>query len=261
MDSYSIMNLEIEHERIHNIVFEIGFKYINDSSLRLKYMDGEEEIASSVIDEYKSGHIDFGRAMDKLRKHYEILQQCQISLHMGSIQLYVIAEREEDRYSLATWSLKTIGFISGSMQFIGGVGVCVSGLRAACAKYGVPMIVNGGENAWENSYYLVFRENTERTPIRDAYRYVAQLLGGNEKDGDIAFSAVDIGLSFHAMSNLALKSDSWRLFRYIRADFIRGWESMGMYGVGAELTGDAASGYSLYQLIQGEDTSWDDLHE
>ena len=36
---------------------------------------------------------------------------------------------------------------------------------------------------------------------------------------------------------------------------------MGAYGIGAELTGDAASGYSIFKITQDNPSAWSDLRE
>lgn len=64
-----------------------------------------------------------------------------MNLRMGSVKLYAIAERERERHSTLTITLKRVGFISGSMQVIGGFGLCKASLGAACKSYGVPLMM------------------------------------------------------------------------------------------------------------------------
>lgn len=221
----------------------------------------ERRVTSYFLDEYRYGRLDFGRAMDKLREYHMSLTNHHMNLRMGSIKLYAIAERERAKHSMLTIALKQVGFVSGAMQVIGGFGLCKASLGAACKNYGVPLMMQGNENVWENGYYLLYHEDPKRMPLRYAYRQVAKLLGGDEKDGDIAFSTGDLVLSFGSASTLTLRTDSWKLFRYIQEDYIRSWRTLGAVGGASELTGDAVSGFTIYQLLGGESTNWAELRE
>ncbi|MHB7568096.1 DUF4225 domain-containing protein [Citrobacter braakii] len=261
MSSYGLMNLQQEKEKIDNLVFEISFYYLHNSHLRSEFMAEENRLVNGYINDYQHGRLDFAKAMECLQKNYQILSNSHTQLQMGSVKLYAIVERERERHSTFTITLKRVGFISGAMQVIGGYSLCKATLGAACKSYGVPLMIQGSENVWENGYYLLYHEAPRKMPLRYAYRQVANLLGGDEKDGDIAFSTGDLVLSFGSASTLTLRTDSWKLFRYIQEDYIRSWRTLGAVGSASELTGDAASGLTIYQLLGGENTHWAELRE
>ncbi|WP_345769196.1 hypothetical protein [Citrobacter amalonaticus] len=96
MSSYGLMNVQREKERIDRLVYDIGFQYIHDSSIRTKYMIEERRFTSGCLDEYRYGKLDFGRAMDRLREYHNFLIKYHMNLRMGSVKLYVIAERERE---------------------------------------------------------------------------------------------------------------------------------------------------------------------
>lgn len=175
------MNLQREKEKIDRLVYDISFQYLNDLDIRSKYMLEERRVTSYFLDEYRYGKLDFGRAMDRLREYHMSLTNHHMNLRMGSVKLYAIAERERERHSTLTITLKRVGFISGSMQVIGGFGLCKASLGAACKSYGVPLMMQGSENVWENGYYLLYHEDPKRMPLRYAYRQVAKLLGSDDK--------------------------------------------------------------------------------
>ncbi len=180
---------------------------------------------------------------------------------MNNIQLYAIIMKEQDVTSIKTLSLKGVGFASGMFQIIGGVGFCVKDIRTACKKIGIPLLIQGGENTYENAYYLLAHKEPKVIPVRQAYRYVAKLLGGDNEEGDIAFSSVDIALSVGSLGSLTHSDSARRLFYYIRDDYIRGWQTMGVAGIGTELVGDASSSFSIYQILSKPETNWADLKE
>ncbi|MEB4675145.1 DUF4225 domain-containing protein [Enterobacteriaceae bacterium G50] len=259
MSSYGLMSLKNTKADIDRLVFDIAFHYLNDIKIRSDFMVSESMISDDYIDGYVSGRTSFAQAMDGLNKQYHRLLENQSQLQMGSIKLYAIAEREKDRHSTLTITLKRVGFVSGAMQVIGGTGICKVSLGAACKAYGFPLMIQGTENIWENGYYLIYHTDPEKVPVREAYRYAARLLGGDNKGGDIAFSAGDIVLSAGSLSSFALKEDSWKLFHFIQEDYIRNWSQLGAAGWLNEIVGNAASVFSIKKSIGENETNWKEL--
>ncbi|HEX4502004.1 MAG TPA: DUF4225 domain-containing protein [Scandinavium sp.] len=261
MDSYGLMSLEREREKINSLLFSLESRYLNDLSLRNKFAKEQRKFSLSYIDDYKRGRVTFGQAMENLIQQYRMLQENNMKLQMGKIRLYVIAQREEQRHAISTIVLKDVGFIGGVMQSIGGVGICKLNLGAACKTYGAALLLHGTENMWENGYYLVTHEEPNLMPLRNVYRSIAGLLGGTVKNGDIAFSVGDIGLSVGSASMLTLKPEAWKLLYYIREDYIRSWRTLSVAEGVNEVVGDSSSSFSIYQLMGRSDTEWAELKD
>lgn len=261
MSGYGLMTLQYEKEKIDKLIFDIGFQYLHDPIVRSTFMVEEHKVVESYLDDYRSGRLDFSRAMDKLYEHFQDLNNNYIQLQMGGIQLYAIAQKTRDAVSMTTLSLKGVGFAGGAFQIVGGFGVCVKDVRSACGKLGVPLMVQGAENVYENSYYLFLHKEPTKVPVREAYRYIAKLFGKDDDAGDIAFSSVDIALSAGSSGGLTRQDGIRKLFHYIREDFVRGWRAMGVAGIGTELVGDASSGFSIYQIVSQPETNWSELKE
>lgn len=261
MSGYGLMSLEREKEEIDRLVFDIGFQYINDADVRVNFFATHREIVEGYLDEYRYGRADFSHAMGKLHDHYSELNNELNQLQMGSVKLFAIVKRERDASSLATLSLKGVGFAGGAFQIVGGFGTCFKDIRSACAKLGIPLMVQGAENFYENIYYLFTHEEPKDTPVRDAYRYIARILGSDDTAGDIAFSAVDIGLSLGSMGILTRREEARKLFYHIREDFIRGWQGMGAAGISTEIAGNASSSFNIYKILSQPETNWSEINE
>ncbi|MBP5946895.1 MULTISPECIES: DUF4225 domain-containing protein [unclassified Pseudomonas] len=50
------------------------------------------------------------------------------------------------------------------------------------------------------------------------------MIGGGPSEGNTARGTVDLGLFVYGAGRLILKPDAWRLFRYVRADYVRVYE-------------------------------------
>lgn len=248
MNSFTLSALENKRQKIHNVAVDITRFYINDGRLRNSFTYSENQLACYYIAEYKLGHLSFGESTSRLNDQLKILQERHFELMTGRMKIYALAQREKSNSSMKI-ILKQVGFVGGGLQVFGGYGICNASLGLACASIGVPMIVHGKENMWENAYYLVLRQNPSSAPLRESYRYIASLLGGNARHADIAYSAVDLTLSAGAAFKYGLKPDAWKLFRYIQEDYIIGWKTMSAAGLSTELVADSATGYSLYQIF------------
>jgi len=261
MDGFSLAILEREKERSIEMARELAFLYLRNTTLINKYILSEIEKSNTYISKFKYGKISLSDAMKKLKEQYNSLYKTHFDLKMGNLKLYAIAERRKEKNSALNIILKQVGFVSGALQIIGGYGICKASLGAACGSLGSPLMVHGAENAWENGFYLLYREDPTSLPLRDTYRQAAKALGGGDKDGDIAYSIGDLSLSTGSLFRSVLKPDAWRLFYYIKEDYIIGWRDMGAAGLISELVGDSAVGLSIYQLIKGNQTNWNDLSE
>ncbi|QTT91777.1 DUF4225 domain-containing protein [Pseudomonas chlororaphis] len=54
-------------------------------------------------------------------------------------------------------------------------------------------------------------------------------------------------MSTYALGRYVLKPDAWRLFRYIRADYVRSYKGMGAGAMGFEIYTDFQTGMQVYR--------------
>lgn len=260
MTGYSFHLLDGERVKIRKIIDNLSLQYFSNRHLSIQYLMHETNYSDKIIAECKSGRIDFTEAMSKLLEQKRTLNDIAFKLMTNDIKMYLVVERIRDTNSVLTITLKQVGFISGSLQFVGGLGICKATLGAACGSLGLPLMAHGLENGWENGYYLVYRNDSKIMPVRQVYRKVASLFGGDNRNGDIAYSIGDLSLSAGSLFRSVLKPDSWKLFYYIRDDFILGWKDLGAAGLATEIVGDSASSFTIYQL-HGDKSVWNDLAE
>ncbi|CAI0690673.1 DUF4225 domain-containing protein [Serratia fonticola] len=258
MDSFSLVTLERKKEEINRQAKSVAFSYLSNIRIANSFIYDENQLAEFCIMQYRSGKTTYSDAMAQLQEQYDILYKRNVELMMGSAKIYAIAERRKEQNSTLNIILKQVGFVSGGIQAIGGYGICYASVGTACASLGTPLVLHGLENMWENGYFLALRSEPTDMPLREAYRQAAKLLGGDGRDGDIAYSIGDLALSAGSMFKAELVPNAWKLFYYIREDYIISWKTMGAAGIGSEIVGDSAVGFSLYQLINNSE-QWKDL--
>ncbi|WP_226569291.1 DUF4225 domain-containing protein [Mangrovibacter yixingensis] len=190
---------------------------------------------------YRYGIAEIDRHMDGLKKQSDMLASTETEMYA-----VIKKERRKGRIALV---LAEVGFVSGLTQMVGGGVLCVKSRGAACAKYGMPNIIQGANNIYENGYYIIFMKNTTGT-VRDVYHYVANKLGVSNDAADQIYGVVDIALTTGNYTKLTLlaREKSWRLFRHVRSDFIRGWQGIGAVGFSIDALGVVGTGYQIYQI-------------
>lgn len=163
----------------------------------------------------------------------------------------LIAIKEEQR-SLMSQSMevarKGVGLIAGALQFKTGAEICVASLGTLCVVAGLPMIAHGSNNVYENGRNLWEGRSDTEGPVRKLYQNIAVKLGGAKEEGDIAYGFVDIATSIYSAGRMVLKPDSWRLFRYVDADYMRAFKSASVGGFSIDRASDI---FTVGDILEG----------
>jgi len=141
---------------------------------------------------------------------------------------------------------KGVGAIAGALQFAAGAGICYGSAGMLCLFAGAPLMAHGANNAYENGRNLWEGRSDIQGPVRKGYQEAAKMMGGGAFEGDMAYGTVDLGLSAYGVGRLILKPDAWRLFRYVRADYVRGYENSSKAALTFEVISDTATVNSMY---------------
>lgn len=118
-----------------------------------------------------------------------------------------------------------VGAIAGALQFVTGAGICYGSAGTLCLFVGAPLMAHGANNTYENGRNLWEGRSDIQGPVRKGYQEAAKVVGGGAFEGNMAYGTVDLGLSVYGLGRLVLKPDAWRLFRYVRTDYVRGYEN------------------------------------
>ncbi|EPE9057827.1 DUF4225 domain-containing protein [Klebsiella aerogenes] len=75
-------------------------------------------------------------------------------------------------------------------------------------------------------------------------------LGYGNKQGDLAYGAVDLSLTAYGSFRQTLlpREKSWSLFRHVKADHIRGWQEAGRIPLSLDGLSSVGTVWQLYEL-------------
>lgn len=141
---------------------------------------------------------------------------------------------------------KGAGIIAGALQIATGATICYGSGGLLCVIAGGPMIAHGVNNIIENSVNLWTGRSDTQGPVRQGYQAVAKAVGGTARDGSVAYGTADIGLSIYGMWRMVLKPGAWRLFRYVKTDYVRSHTLMGTGPILFEIGIDMQTGQQIY---------------
>lgn len=165
-----------------------------------------------------------------------------------------LIEIKKEQRSLLDQSMEIgrngIGVVAGALQIATGVGVCYASAGTLCLIAGVPLMAHGANNVYEGGRNLMTGQSDTVGPVRGAYQAAAFAMGHGEREANIAYGSVDIGLSVYSLVRQVLRPDAWRLFRYLDSDRVRAYKIMKPISLGTEAIIDSIAIEQLYQETQ-----------
>lgn len=208
----------------------LGARHIKDGTLRLQFNREVAYYARSIVNDVEQGKKSPEQGLNDLKNE-------QNSLLSQSLEV----------------AQKGVGAIAGALQFAAGAGICYGSAGMLCLFAGAPLMAHGANNAYENGRNLWEGRSDIQGPVRKGYQEAAKMMGGGAFEGDMAYGSVDLGLSAYGVGRLILKPDAWRLFRYVRTDYVRGYENSSKAALTFEVVSDTATANSMYLEAKSRD--------
>ena len=208
----------------------LGARHIKDGTLRLQFNREVSYYARGIVNDVSQGNKSAEQGLKELKDE-------QNSLLSQSLEV----------------AQKGVGVIVGALQFAAGAGICYASVGTLYLVAGAPLMLHGANNTYENGRNLWEKRSDTQGPVRKSYQKVAKAMGGGEFEGNMAYGAIDLGLSAYGVGRMVLKPDAWRLFRYVRTDYVRGYENTSKGALTLEAISDTATMNSMYQEMKNHD--------
>ncbi|AKF53473.1 Protein of unknown function (DUF4225) [Pseudomonas syringae pv. syringae HS191] len=205
----------------------LGIRHIKDGALRLQFTREIAYYASSITNDVSQGKKSPEEGLQELKNE-------QSSLLSQSL---VIAQ-------------KSVGLVAGAFQFVAGAGICYASVGTLCVLGGGLLMAHGANNVYENGRNLWDGSTNTEGPVREAYQGAAKFMGAGEAEGNIAYGVADLGLSAFGLARTVLKPDAWRLFKYVRTDYVRGYTEASKKGLFLEATSDGFTINSIHDELK-----------
>lgn len=190
----------------------LASRHIKDGTLRLQFNREVSYYARGIVNDVAQGRKSAEQGLKEIKNEQSSLLS----------QSWEVAK-------------KGAGAVAGGMQMLTGAGICYGSAGTLCLVLGAPMMLHGANNIYENGRNLLEDRNDTEGPTRMVYQAIAKGFGQSEREGNIAYGSLDIGLSIYGLGRHVLKPDAWRLFRYVRTDYVRSYKNMGAGALSFEI--------------------------
>ena len=201
----------------------LGVRHIRNGTLRLQFNREVAYYAKSIVNDVSQGKKTPEQGLKALKDEQDsLLSQAREIAFRGA------------------------GVISGALQFAAGAGICYASVGTLCLLAGAPMMLNGANSTYENGRNLFENRSDTVGPVRSGYRAISGVLGKGDCEADVAYGVVDLTSSAYGIGKMVLKPDSWRLFRYVNTDYIRGYQQATRGGFIFDRLMDSATAESMY---------------
>ncbi len=200
----------------------LGARHIKDGTLRMQFNREVAYYARGIVHDVEQGKKSPEQGLKDIKSE-------QSSLLSQSLEV----------------AQKGVGTIAGALQFAAGAGICYGSVGTLCLLAGAPLMAHGANNVYENGRNLLEGHFDTQGPVRKGYQEVAKMMGAGTFEGDMAYGAVDLGLSAYGVGRLVLKPDAWRLFRYVRTDYVRAYKSTALGVFLLDRGGDIVTGKGM----------------
>jgi hypothetical protein len=228
-DLYGVWEVNSAASKLGSQASTIGARHISDGTLRLQFTREVTHYANAIVRDVENG-------VKSISEGLKALAEEQRSLLNQSLDV----------------AQKGVGVVAGAAQIYAGGSICYASLGTLCVAFGVPLMAHGANNVYENGRNLLEGRSDTEGPVRDIYQSAAKVMGKGELEGNIAYGVADLGMSVYGLSRLALKPDSWRLFRYVREDYVRAYKSASTSSLVLEGVSDGITVRTLSDQLQGD---------
>lgn len=228
-DLYGVWEVNSAASKLGSQASTIGARHISDGTLRLQFTREVTHYANAIVRDVENG-------VKSISEGLKALAEEQRSLLNQSLDV----------------AQKGVGVVAGAAQIYAGGTLCYASLGVLCATFGVPLMAHGANNVYENGRNLLEGRSDAEGPVRDLYQSAAKAMGKGELEGNIAYGVADLGMSAYGVSRLVLKPDSWRLFRYVREDYVRAYKGASTSSLVLEGVSDGITLHGLSEQLQGD---------
>lgn len=203
----------------------VGIQRLKNLSVRLQFNRDITEYTRGIVQDVYSGKKSTAQGLEAINKQRSALI----------------------KHTLLDQTLLGVGIAAGGMQIAMGGGICYFSAGTLCLGIGAPLMLQGGNNIYENGRNLLSGRSDTQGPIRKVYHSVAKAVGGTEREGNIAYGVVDLAGSAYGAGRLVLKPESWRLFRHIRSDYLYGYQRNTVGGAAIGKVSDVNTLQTLFE--------------
>uniref|UniRef100_UPI0036DB1DCC DUF4225 domain-containing protein n=1 Tax=Photorhabdus sp. RM322S TaxID=3342825 RepID=UPI0036DB1DCC len=234
----------------------VANKYMKWSLAKDHFIHEVIAYSEDITAKINTGELSISEAIASLDEEMRSLEKQDVMLSQKSVRQAIVVKKKtpdentkNKRDEVVNLIIAWIGFVSGSIQLLGGF-IAIDSLVGAAP--GALLMAHGFNNIIESEHYILYRESYTG-PVKFVYEGVGEkAFGMDKRNADVIYTSVDVGMSLNGLLGYKLEPDSQRLYRYINADLLdglkrQGIETMNYKEIAFEIIGDVNTVYGQYK--------------
>jgi hypothetical protein len=256
LSDYFLTMANLEARQLYNKANEVSLIHLKNGFTQMNFLDDVKRFIDHQLQTMQSTKSEDVRqeCLANLQvEHKNISIQDQM-LRSGQAALHASVQFIKSD-GVCHWIINGVGIVLSSLQIVAGLGVIA--VSAATVNiigigFGALLSLHGFNGIVESSIKLKTGRNDATGTLKNVYIAGAEFLGFDQKVGEMAYTAMDLGLSVYGLARLVLKPQTYRLFHYLSTDYVRGIKDMSRFDLGVEIYNDSRSLKSMYDDMNGD---------
>ena len=251
MDNYLVKNrfsdyfltmANLEARQLSETARTVSSLHLKDLITRMRFMDDIQRFITSQMHAIRTATNDSvcQNCLNNLKQERHYLSIQNEMLRTRRVVVNASVKFYHDNEKIIGYVIDGIGVVLGGLQLVAGLGLAASSFMTGNiigTVVGVNLVLNGASSAFEGLQKFQGKSDAEGF-MKVAYMDAAEFLGFDRKLGMLAYQTADLSTSYYGILKLSLKPESWRLFKYLPADYYRKISTMSrpalaIKGVGA----------------------------
>ncbi|WP_158780413.1 DUF4225 domain-containing protein [Pantoea sp. BAV 3049] len=248
---YFLTMANLEARQLSSLAARLADRHLKNAIVRSDFKDDIQNFIAHQLQTIRSAKSDSQcrQCVSNLQQERAYLDTQDRHLAIGSAQIVATAQFVE-KNGVWGYVINGVGVVVSGLQFFAGLGVAIPSVLTGNVigfAFGSMLVLHGLNGVQEGILNLKSGKDDAEGYLKEQYINTATFLGFDEKTGRLAYSYTDLFLSAYGMSRLVLKPNSWRLFHYLNADYVRNIKNMSRTNLAIEMGSDALTIKSIYK--------------
>lgn len=250
LSSYFLTMANLEAQQLYNKANEVSLIHLKNGFTQMNFMDDVRRFIDHQLKTIRSANSEVicQECLTSLQKEHKNISIQDQMLRSGQAALHASVQFIHSD-GVWHWIINGVGVVLGSLQVVAGIGVIEVSLATGMvfgAGFGALLVAHGANSIQESILNLYEGVDDSKGFMKKTYIAGAEFFGFDQKTGELAYSVVDLGLSAYGMGRLIIKPESWRLFRHLPTDYVRGVKEMSRFDLGVEIYNDSMAIKSFF---------------
>lgn len=247
---YFLTMADLEARQLSRLAAQLADRHLRNTAVRMDFRDNIQNFIVHQLQTIRTARQDrlCQQSLNNLKQERAFLESQDRQLSMGNAKIVATAQLRQEN-GIWGYVINGVGVVLSGFQIVAGGGILAASIGSGNI-IGVAfggMLALHGLNAFQESISDFFDGKNDRIgDLKQGYIYAVKLPGFDSRTGRLAYSYMDLFLSAYGMSRLIMKPDAWRLFHYLRSDYVRNIKNMSRTDLLIEIASDAMTIKSIH---------------